>query len=145
MNIDEMNDDVQQEARRLDQDVPLAILDFLDRVEARRIKRRVPFCAPFAICESIIAAVGLEVSTFLLAHRNVQFVMDALRRALLEEHGWDQVQRKPPAKARRRQGLQWTPVKMMPETIRSVKRQGRCGQMKFVLDRARFDATRTHW
>ena len=59
LNIGGMDDDVQQEAQRVDQDVPLATLDLLTRVVARRIEPRPPFCAPFAVCESMIATVGL--------------------------------------------------------------------------------------
>ena len=55
----EMNHDIQQEAHRVDQDVPLATFDLLARVVARRIERSPPFGAPFAVCESMIAAVGL--------------------------------------------------------------------------------------
>src|SRR3954464_8524093 len=51
-----MDDDVQQEAQRVDQDVPLATFDLLARVVARRIEPSPPFRAPFAVCESMIAA-----------------------------------------------------------------------------------------
>ena len=43
LNISRMNDDAQQEAQRVDQDVPLATLDLLARVVARRIEPRPPF------------------------------------------------------------------------------------------------------
>lgn len=43
LNIGRMNDDVQQEAQRVDQDVPLATFDLLTRVVARRIEPRPPF------------------------------------------------------------------------------------------------------
>jgi hypothetical protein len=43
LNIGGMNDDVQQETKRVDQDVPLATLDLLARVVARRIEPRPPF------------------------------------------------------------------------------------------------------
>ena len=59
LDIGGMNDNVQQQAQRVDQDVPLATLDLLARVVARRIEPSPPFCAPFAVCKSIIAAVGL--------------------------------------------------------------------------------------
>ena len=59
LNIGGMDDDVQQKAQRVDQDVPLATLDLLARVVARRIEPSPPFCAPFAVCESMIATVGL--------------------------------------------------------------------------------------
>ena len=59
LNIGRMNDDVQQEAQRVDQDVPLATLDLLARVVARRIEPSPPFCEPLAVCKSIMATVGL--------------------------------------------------------------------------------------
>ena len=59
LNIGGMNDDVQQEAQCVDQDVPLSTFDLLARVVARRIEQRPPFCAPFAVCELMMAAVGL--------------------------------------------------------------------------------------
>ena len=46
LNISWMNDDVQQEAQRVDQDVPFATLIFFARVVAQRIERSPPFRAP---------------------------------------------------------------------------------------------------
>ena len=43
LNISRMDDDVQQEAQRVDQDVPLATFDLLARVVARRIEPSPPF------------------------------------------------------------------------------------------------------
>jgi hypothetical protein len=43
LNISRMHNDAQQEAQRVDQDVPLAAFDLLARVVARRIERRPPF------------------------------------------------------------------------------------------------------
>jgi hypothetical protein len=59
LHIGRMDDDVQQEAERVDEDMPLATLDLLARVIARRVERRPPFCAPLALCASMIATVGL--------------------------------------------------------------------------------------
>jgi hypothetical protein len=59
LHISRLHDDAQQEAQRVDQDVPLATCDFLARVVARRIEPSPPFWAPLAVCESMIAAVGL--------------------------------------------------------------------------------------
>ena len=59
LNVGRMNDDIQQEPQRVDQDVPFATLDLLARVVARRIEPRPPFCEPLAVCESIMATVGL--------------------------------------------------------------------------------------
>ena len=43
LNIGGVNNDAQQEAQRVDQDVPLATFDLLARVVARRIEPRAPF------------------------------------------------------------------------------------------------------
>ena len=59
LNIRRVNNDAQQEAQRVDQDVPLATFDLLARVVARRIEPSPPFWAPFAVWESMIAVVGL--------------------------------------------------------------------------------------
>src|SRR5208282_3740487 len=59
LNVSGMNDNAQQETQRVDQDVPLATFDLLARVVARRIEPRPPFCEPLAVCESIMATVGL--------------------------------------------------------------------------------------
>ena len=54
-----VDDDVQQEAERIDEDVPLAARDLLARIKALRIDRRPPFCAALALWLSMIAADGL--------------------------------------------------------------------------------------
>lgn len=59
LQIGRVDDDVQQEAERVDENVPLAARDLLARVIARRIDRRPPFCAPLALWASMIATVGL--------------------------------------------------------------------------------------
>jgi len=59
LHVSRMHDDVQEKAERVDEDVPLAALDLLARVIARRIERGPPFCAPLALWASMIAAVGL--------------------------------------------------------------------------------------
>jgi hypothetical protein len=59
LQIGRVDDDVQQEAERVDEDVPLAARDLLARVIPRRIDRRPPFCAPLALWASMIATVGL--------------------------------------------------------------------------------------
>ena len=41
--IGRMDDDVQQEAERIDEDVPLAARDLLARIKALRVERRAPF------------------------------------------------------------------------------------------------------
>ncbi len=59
LHIGRMHHDVQEETERVDEDVPLAALDLLARIIARRIERGPPFCAPLALWASMIAAVGL--------------------------------------------------------------------------------------
>lgn len=49
LDIGRVNDDIQQEAECVDQNVPLATLDLLARVIARRVERRPPFCAPLTL------------------------------------------------------------------------------------------------
>ena len=59
LHVGGVNDDVQQEAERVDKNVPFAALDLLARVIALRVDRGPPFCAPLALCASMIATVGL--------------------------------------------------------------------------------------
>ena len=59
LNIGGMDDDVQQEAERVDQDMALAPSDLLARIKPLRVKRGAPFCAALALWLSMIAAVGL--------------------------------------------------------------------------------------
>jgi hypothetical protein len=54
-----MDDDAQEEAEGIDEDVALAAFDLLARVKARGIERRPPFSAPLALWLSMTAAVGL--------------------------------------------------------------------------------------
>jgi len=59
LQVGRMHDDVQQEAERVDKNVPFAALDLLARVVALRVDRGPPFCAPLALCASMMATVGL--------------------------------------------------------------------------------------
>ena len=59
LQVSRVDDNVQQEAERVDETVPLATRDLLARVIPRRIERRPPFCAPLALWASMIATVGL--------------------------------------------------------------------------------------
>jgi hypothetical protein len=54
-----MDDDCQQHADGVGQQVALAADDRLARVVAGRVERRAPFCAAFAVWLSMIAVVGL--------------------------------------------------------------------------------------
>lgn len=59
LDVGRVDDDVQQEAERVDKNVPFAAFDLLARVVALRIDRGPPFCAPLALCASMMATVGL--------------------------------------------------------------------------------------
>lgn len=59
LHVGRMDRDVQQEAERIDEDMPLAARDLLARVEPLRIDRRPPFCAALALWLSMTAAEGL--------------------------------------------------------------------------------------
>jgi len=59
LHIGRVDDDAQEEAERVDEDVALAAGDFLARIIALRVERRAPFCAALALWLSMIAAVGL--------------------------------------------------------------------------------------
>ena len=59
LDVGGVDDDVQQQAKRVDEDVTLASRRLLARVVARRIDRGPPFEAPRAVWLSMIAAVGL--------------------------------------------------------------------------------------
>lgn len=58
LEIGAVDDDVQQQAEGVDEDVPLAAGDFLARVVALRVDRGPPFCAALALWLSRIATVG---------------------------------------------------------------------------------------
>jgi hypothetical protein len=59
LHVGRVNDDVQQEAQRVDENMPFAACNLLARIEALRIERGAPFCAALALWLSMIAAVGL--------------------------------------------------------------------------------------
>ena len=59
LNVSSMNDGMNQQALRIDENVPLLALDLLSRVVARRINRSPPFSALLTLWLSITAAVGL--------------------------------------------------------------------------------------
>jgi hypothetical protein len=54
-----MDDGMDQQALRVDKNVPLLALDLLSRVVTRRINGAPPFSALFTLWLSITAAVGL--------------------------------------------------------------------------------------
>ena len=59
LNVSSMNDGMNQQALRIDENVPLLALDLLSRVVARRINRSPPFSALLTLWLSMTAAVGL--------------------------------------------------------------------------------------
>ena len=59
LNVGGVHDGVDQQALRVDKNVPLLALDLLSRVVTRQINRVPPFSAPFTLWLSITAAVGL--------------------------------------------------------------------------------------
>jgi hypothetical protein len=54
-----MNDGVQQQTQRIDENMPLLALDQLARIEAGRIDADPPFSALFTLWLSMMQAVGL--------------------------------------------------------------------------------------
>ena len=59
LNVSGMNDGMNQQALRIDENVPLLALDLLSCVVARRINRSPPFSALLTLWLSMTAAVGL--------------------------------------------------------------------------------------
>ena len=59
LNVRRMNDGMEQETYRIDQDMPLLALDLLARIVAMRIDAGPPFSALFTLWLSITQAVGL--------------------------------------------------------------------------------------
>ena len=59
LDVCRMNGNAQQEAKRVDKDVPLAARDFLARIVALCIDKSPPLSAALALWLSMIAAVGL--------------------------------------------------------------------------------------
>ena len=54
-----MDDDIQEQTKRVDENMPFAARNLLARIEALRVERGAPFCAALALWLSMIAAVGL--------------------------------------------------------------------------------------
>jgi len=59
LNVGGVHDGVDQQALRVDKNVPLLALDLLSRVVTRQINRGPPFSALFTLWLSITAVVGL--------------------------------------------------------------------------------------
>ena len=58
LNVSGMNDGMNQQALRIDENMPLLALDLLARIVAMRVDTRPPFSALFTLWLSMIAAVG---------------------------------------------------------------------------------------
>ena len=78
-----MDDDVQQEAERIDEEVPLAARDLLARIKALRVERGAPFLSRFGALAVDDRRGRARLSAFALARRDVERVVDAL----LEQNG----------------------------------------------------------
>ena len=59
LHVGGMDDDIQEQAERVDKNMPLAARNLLARIEALRVDRSAPFCAALALWLSMMAAVGL--------------------------------------------------------------------------------------
>jgi len=59
LNAGRMHCHAQQQAERIDENVPLATRDLLASIKALRVERSPPFCAPLALWLSMIAVLGL--------------------------------------------------------------------------------------
>ena len=59
LDVGRVDDDAQQQAERVDEDVPFAPEHLLARVVAGRVERGAPFCAPFTLWASTMASAGL--------------------------------------------------------------------------------------
>lgn len=68
LNIGGGDDAVQEQALRIDQNVPLLALDQLARVKAGRINARPPFSALFTLWLSMMQAVGLASRSAISRH-----------------------------------------------------------------------------
>ena len=82
LNVGGVDDDAQQKAERVDEDMALAAGDFLARIIALRVERGAPFCAALALWLSMIAAVGLASRPSCSRVTDIERMVDALQRAV---------------------------------------------------------------
>ena len=59
LHVGGMDDDIQEQAERVDKNMSLAARNLLARIEALRVERSAPFCAALALWLSMMATVGL--------------------------------------------------------------------------------------
>jgi hypothetical protein len=69
LNVGSMRSHAQQQAKRIDENVALATRDLLARIEALRVERGPPFCAPLALWLSMTLALWLSMTVVGLASR----------------------------------------------------------------------------
>ena len=82
LDVGGMNDGVQQQAERIDENVALLALDLLARIIAMRIDPGPPFSALLTLWLSMMAARRAGFAFGLLATLHIERVMDALQRAV---------------------------------------------------------------
>ncbi len=82
LDVGEMNGNAQQEAQRIDEDMPLAAGDLLARIVALRIEQSPPFWRRFGALTVDDGSGGTGFASVPFAHGNVKSVMDALQRAV---------------------------------------------------------------
>jgi hypothetical protein len=68
LDVGRMNDGMQQEAYRIDEDMPLLAFDLLARVVTGWINADPPFSAPFTLWLSMMQAVGLASRSIASRH-----------------------------------------------------------------------------
>ena len=68
LNVGRMNDGMQQEAYRIDENMPLLAFDLLARVVTGWINAGPPFSAPFTLWLSMMQAVGLASRSIASRH-----------------------------------------------------------------------------
>ena len=68
LDVSRMHDRMQNQAQRIDQDMPLLAFDLLARVIARPIDRRAPFSVLLTLWLSITQAVGLALRSACSRH-----------------------------------------------------------------------------
>ena len=59
LHVGGVDNDIQEQAERVDENMPLAARNLLARIEALRVEPSAPFCAALALWLSMMAAVGL--------------------------------------------------------------------------------------
>ena len=82
LNVSSMNDGMDQQALRIDENVPLLAIDLLSRVVARRINRSPPFSALLTLWLSITGGSGTGFPANRLAAFYIELMMYEIERAI---------------------------------------------------------------